>query len=128
MYNKGYVLLGIALIILIFVFPTAYNIANGAKTEITLAKARGECIRNVEWMKANHMILLKQWRYERIREGKLYYTSPDTGKTYIMSFDTCFKCHTNKADFCDKCHEYSGVNKPYCFSCHVFPESIKSKE
>ncbi len=128
MYHKGYVLLGAVLIILVFALPTIYNSVNAAKTEITLAKAKGECIRNVEWMKANHMELLKQWRDERMRTGQIYYKSPDTGKTYIISIDTCFECHKSKAEFCDKCHEYSGVNKPYCFGCHLTPELIKGKE
>ncbi len=35
---------------------------------------------------------------------------------------TCLTgCHTNKADFCDRCHNYAGVSV-YCWECHVDPK------
>jgi len=34
--------------------------------------------------------------------------------------NTCLSCHTNKAEFCDKCHGYASVD-PYCWDCHVDP-------
>ena len=27
-------------------------------------------------------------------------------------------CHANKAEFCDRCHNYAAV-KPYCWDCHI---------
>jgi hypothetical protein len=41
------------------------------------------------------------------------------GKEFEMSLQkTCMKCHTNKAEFCDKCHNYASV-RPYCWDCHI---------
>jgi len=31
------------------------------------------------------------------------------------------KCHTDKAKFCDRCHNYVGVT-PNCWDCHVEPK------
>lgn len=37
----------------------------------------------------------------------------------------CIQCHHNRAEFCDKCHNYPGVfnvNKHTgCFACHYYP-------
>ena len=29
----------------------------------------------------------------------------------------CLDCHSNKAEFCDRCHASAGVT-PKCFDCH----------
>ena len=43
------------------------------------------------------------------------------GKVYEKSLTgTCLGCH-NKAEFCDRCHAYSGVSSPYCWNCHSEP-------
>jgi len=34
------------------------------------------------------------------------------------------KCHSNKKEFCDKCHNYMAV-VPYCWSCHIAPKEEK---
>ena len=48
------------------------------------------------------------------------------GKTYNMSLsNTCMDCHDNKAEFCDRCHDYASV-RPYCWDCHI--ENPKEKE
>jgi hypothetical protein len=74
-------------------------------------------------MKANHMDLLNEWRDLVVRDGKRIYDSFD-GKEYIMSLsNTCMDCHSNKSEFCDSCHDYSGVI-PYCWDCHVEPEEL----
>jgi len=47
------------------------------------------------------------------------------GKEYQKSISkTCIKCHPNKADFCDQCHNYTAV-KPYCWECHIEPKEKK---
>ena len=46
---------------------------------------------------------------------------PD-GKQYTMSLiNTCMKCHTSKAKFCDRCHNYMAVT-PDCWDCHIAPK------
>ena len=118
MYNTKYVIAGIIVFLAIITSPIWYDLASGELMPPELAKPKGEhCVKDTEWMKANHMELLKQWRTERIRHGDLIYVS-EYG-TFEKSIEKCFDCH-DKENFCDKCHEYTGVN-PYCFECHNAP-------
>ncbi len=80
-----------------------------------------ECVEATDYMRANHMDLLDQWRDTVVRDDVRTYTSK-AGKSYTMSLsDTCLDCHSNKDQFCDACHTYSAVT-PYCWDCHVIPE------
>ncbi|HBZ55705.1 MAG TPA: menaquinol oxidoreductase, partial [Syntrophobacteraceae bacterium] len=55
-----------------------------------------------------------------VRNGMREYKAPN-GKVYNMSLQNeCLRCHSNKAQFCDQCHNYMAV-APYCFTCHVEP-------
>jgi hypothetical protein len=51
------------------------------------------------------------------------------GKKYNMSLQNeCMRCHSNKTQFCDQCHDYAGLTKdatPYCWTCHVAPKENK---
>ncbi|MGD8893899.1 MAG: menaquinol oxidoreductase, partial [Desulfobacterales bacterium] len=38
--------------------------------------------------------------------------------------NTCLDCHEEKAEFCDKCHNYASVS-PYCWECHIDPKETK---
>ena len=110
-----------------FFFPYFYNIASGqlGKQLPELEKPKGEhCVEDAKWMEENHMVLLKEWRDHVIRQGIRTYISNTYGTAYNMSTWTCFECHTSKANFCDKCHEYTGV-KPNCWDCHVYPELVE---
>ena len=40
--------------------------------------------------------------------------------TELTRNNTCMSCHTDKAKFCDRCHDTVGV-APYCWDCHVEP-------
>jgi hypothetical protein len=72
-------------------------------------------------MRKNHMSLLLTWRQLAVREGDREYVASD-GKHYDMRLTgTCLRCHSNKAEFCDRCHDYVPV-KPRCWNCHVIPE------
>jgi hypothetical protein len=69
-------------------------------------------------MRAEHMQLLDLWRESVVRQADRVYTNPK-GKQFVMSLsNTCLDCHSNKADFCDKCHNYASV-RPYCWDCHI---------
>jgi len=82
------------------------------------------CIEPTAYMKASHMELLNTWRQAVVREGESDYVASD-GKKYRMSLSgTCLHCHSNKDQFCDRCHNYEGV-KPACWSCHVVPRELK---
>jgi hypothetical protein len=44
------------------------------------------------------------------------------GKPVTMSLvGTCMRCHSNKSQFCDACHNYLAVS-PYCWECHIEPK------
>lgn len=79
-----------------------------------LQKAQGgdKCIRELPWMRRNHMDFLKHKREITVREG-----IRDPHESLI----NCQSCHTQRAQFCDKCHTYVGV-QPDCFECHNYPE------
>jgi hypothetical protein len=54
----------------------------------------------------------------------IWYTAtrgPDHHQYDMSLQNTCMKCHQNKAAFCDRCHNYVGVN-PSCWGCHVEPK------
>ena len=75
------------------------------------------------YMKTKHMQLLDLWRDSTVRVAKRSYVSDD-GKRYEMSLqNTCMSadCHAKKTEFCDRCHDYTGV-VPYCWDCHIPPK------
>jgi hypothetical protein len=38
--------------------------------------------------------------------------------------NTCLReCHTAKADFCDRCHDYEAVSLP-CWDCHMDSKTL----
>ena len=48
------------------------------------------------------------------------------GKNYNMSLQNeCMKCHSNKTQFCDQCHNYTGQVEPFCWNCHIAPKETK---
>jgi len=70
------------------------------------------------------MKILDEWRHTVVRTQERIYTAAD-GKQYDMSLqNTCMKCHSNKTQFCDQCHNYLQV-KPYCWDCHIAPKEKK---
>jgi hypothetical protein len=91
-----------------------------------LADKDKKCIMPTDWMRANHMQMLIDWRENvvRVNERKVTtsrgreFVSPD-GKKYLASLtNTCLECHSNKAQFCDQCHNYAAV-APNCWGCHL---------
>ncbi|MBF0424405.1 MAG: hypothetical protein HQL66_01100 [Magnetococcales bacterium] len=85
-------------------------LANGA---VRLQKPKGDaCIRPTEWMRRNHMDFLMHKRAVTVREG---------ARVRSESLLQCQGCHPSREQFCDRCHDYVGV-EPNCFECHVYPE------
>jgi hypothetical protein len=130
MYNGGKIIAGLIIFIGLFTFPIFYNMGKASKMPEPkldtpaikeLPEAERKCVESKEYMRANHMQLLDSWRDKVLREGNLMYEST-SGKKYVMSLqNTCMHCHSNKKEFCDKCHTYANV-KPYCWSCHIPPK------
>ena len=124
MSAKAKIALFVAVFCVLALLPFVVN-AGSAKQPLELsfdtpeigALAEQKCIENTEFMKSSHMQMLDQWRLDVVRYGDTTYTATD-GQTYDKSLDdTCLNCHSNKEEFCDKCHTYEGV-EPYCWDCH----------
>ena len=106
-------------------FPFAYGLAGGRTSkppDLRLPVQETQCVAPLDYMKSSHMKLLLDWRDSVVRENRRNFAAFDN-REYTMSLSgTCLKnCHTSKADFCDRCHSYAGVQGPYCMDCHVDP-------
>jgi hypothetical protein len=122
MNDKKLIIVGLVIFIAVALFPFWYNRGKAAPApEVVLtpqAKAAKVCVRSTEYMQAEHMQLLDVWREAVVREGKRVYVNP-AGKEFNMSLsNTCLDCHSNKEEFCDRCHNYASV-RPYCWDCHI---------
>ena len=77
----------------------------------------GQCVKDTQWMRKNHMHLLKHQRDETLRKGI---------RDEKISLKNCIECHASIKDdsviarddsFCVACHRYEAV-KIDCFECH----------
>jgi len=126
----GLIILGLVIFFIVVTFPFWYGKGKTSPPVLrldTLAIAQlkdKRCVEDTSFMRESHMKLLDAWRNESVREGKRLYTAKD-GRTFEKSLSgTCLKCHSNKEQFCDRCHNYLGA-KPSCFSCHNVPGEVK---
>lgn len=133
MNDKKWIVLGLIIFFGLLALPLWYGVIfKGAKAaaapELVLtpkAKAAKECVLPTEMMATEHMQLLDTWRHSVVRNGQREFVTAE-GKTFNMSLsNTCLDCHSNKAEFCDRCHDYASV-RPYCWDCHI--ENPKGEE
>ncbi len=122
MKDKGLIIAGLIIFFALLTSPFWYNLgkASVAPEPVLTQKAKDakECVLPADYMKTEHMQLLDIWRENVVRTGKRLYVN-SSGKSFEMSLsNTCLDCHSNKADFCDKCHTYASVD-PYCWDCHI---------
>lgn len=77
----------------------------------------GQCVEDTQWMRKNHMHLLKHQRDEALRKGI---------RDDKISLKNCIECHASVQDdsaiaredsFCVGCHRYEAVQLD-CFECH----------
>ncbi len=77
----------------------------------------GHCVKDPQWMRQNHMHLLKHQRDEVVHKGI---------RDEQISLKNCIECHASTKDdsviarddsFCVACHRYEAV-KIDCFECH----------
>ena len=119
MYNAGKIFLGLGVFAVLVTAPVWYGAAKGRAGAPELQKpVEGtDCIEPKAFMRAKHMELLDSWRDSVVRNANHVYVASD-GKHHDMSLTgTCLRCHSEPAKFCNKCHEYSGV-EVYCWDCH----------
>ena len=121
MYDSSKVIAGIIIFLLLITSPIWYNIAFGKADyvpQLQIDTDETQCVESKEYMRANHMDLLNEWRDEVVRGESRTYTSQN-GKEYEKSLtNTCMSCHTNRSEFCNKCHDYAAVKQPKCWDCH----------
>jgi len=131
MYGKGKILIGLGIFLGLVTFPFYFNMGKAGSvpkpsldTPVINAMRVKECIESEEFMEAEHMQLLDDWRDMVVREDKKTYVN-SKGKEFDISLqNTCLNCHSNKEQFCDSCHNYLAV-KPYCWDCHFDPKETK---
>jgi hypothetical protein len=84
-----------------------------------LESGKGDkCVDDVEFMRRNHMNLLKHQRDDTVHRGV---------RTERYSLNHCIECHASRKDnrvagtdrnFCQSCHSYVAVSLD-CFECHA---------
>ena len=129
MRNKGLILFALIVFLFIITFPIWYNLASGEAAkppDLEMPVGETQCVAPTDYMRTSHMDMLLDWRDKVVRENQRSFAAFN-GKTFTMSLTgTCLKqCHTSKADFCDRCHNYSGVKTPYCWDCHIDPSDTQ---
>jgi len=123
MHDTGKIITGLIVFLVIITSPMWYHKASGTVPTIPDPKIISDskvCVAPTDYMKVLHMDLLNEWRDDVVRRDDRFYLGLD-GKEYEKSLShTCMDCHSNKSEFCDRCHDYTGV-EPYCWDCHVEP-------
>jgi len=134
-YNANKIIPGLLIFLGLITLPLWYNMGRAAPapeakidTPVIQKMAQKQCVLPKADMRTEHMRVLNEWRTEVVRNGQKLYVAAD-GKQYNMSLQNeCMKCHSNKTQFCDKCHNYAGLMPdadPYCWTCHIAPKETK---
>ncbi len=131
LYNKGMIIAGIVVFLAVATFPLWYGRGQPVSppdlkldTPAIAELKEKLCVEPAPFMRANHMKLLITWRDSVVREGNRVHRAAD-GKVHEISLTGgCLRCHSNKKEFCDRCHDYQGVS-PKCWSCHIIPEEVR---
>lgn len=126
MHDAAKIVGGLVLFVAVMTSPFWYNALTAAPAAVPALDAppngSKECVEPRAYMRANHMDLLNEWRDLVVRAGERSYVSTANGRAFDMSLSrTCLDCHSNKADFCDRCHTFMAVDPP-CWDCHVEPK------
>ena len=122
MHDGGKILTGLAVFLAIVTLPLWFHAVQGAQQgapEFKVTTESRECVEETSYMRSSHMNLLDDWREQVVRDGERIHVGLG-GKTYERNLSaTCImSCHSNREEFCDRCHGYVGV-EPYCWDCHA---------
>lgn len=125
MPDRGKILIGLAVFVILVSFPFWARVAASGEVEVTRPELEypadaDACVEETPYMTANHMDLLKQWRDGLVRNGVTEYVSSSGERYYPSLTKTCLDCHENRDDFCTRCHDYANVT-PTCWECHTTP-------
>lgn len=127
MYNARYIIPGIIIFVVAFTVPFWGNVFTKpfSRPAVVLPVGEEQCIEPVAFMQTEHMRILNEWRDAALRDGKRSYVATN-GRIWEVSLqNTCMRCHDDKAQFCDTCHNANSVN-PYCWDCHIEPQPKKT--
>jgi len=104
----------VSLLLFLFVSVAWATEANTPKLDIGKG---GQCVRDPQWMRKNHMLLILHQRDESVRKGN---------RIEKDGIKNCVECHASLTDnsvtarndsFCVGCHRYAAVSID-CFECH----------
>jgi hypothetical protein len=133
-YNRGKIFFGLVIFVALVASPFILGMGKdkaAARPDIKIDTPEiikledKKCIEPRELMRAKHMKILDTWRDSVVRDGDRTQILV-SGRLYEKSLQNgCLKCHSNKEEFCDKCHGYLDV-KPACWECHIAPKETKS--
>jgi len=127
MYDGKKIIPGLIIFLGLVTSPLWYNAASGKISYIPKPKIpaeKKECVEPKKYIRINHKNLLDDWKESVVRKAATTYLASNK-KRYLMSLNrTCMNCHTDKAEFCDQCHNYMGVTNK-CWDCHMYPKEIK---
>ena len=124
MFDAAKIILGLVIFFCLLTSPIWYSMVSGKAgyvPELEIVTEEKQCIEETQYMRDKHMDLLNDWRESVVRQGNRTYIAGD-GREYNISLTgTCMDCHSNKVEFCDRCHTYVEV-RPDCWDCHISPE------
>ena len=134
LYDGGKIFIGLVIFVAFAALPFYYNAVAGTEIKKPEPKTdtpaiqewekqngKKECVESKEFMRAEHMVLINNWRDSVVRDYNRGYISNSNHKRFNMSLQNgCMVCHSNKKKFCDECHNYLSV-KPFCWDCHIQP-------
>lgn len=109
--TMGMLVLGVPLVLSLLGFASERT----AEPFLATPSAGTACVRDVTTMRYHHMTYLKDLRDQVVREGARH-SDPSIQSRGIGS---CRGCHTDRSQFCDKCHSRAGVSLD-CFGCHAY--------
>ena len=123
MNDRPFIVVGLIVFVAIVTTPIWHSVAARnvvlAAPEIKVPAQEKQCVAPLSYMRTSHMQLLEQWRDDVVRQQQPNYVAYN-GRVYEKSLTkTCLsQCHTNRQEFCDRCHNYSGVAALNCWECH----------
>jgi hypothetical protein len=126
-YDGSKIIPGLLLFVGLVTYPTWHNGVSGKSGYVPKPKIPAEekaCVEPTAFIRIHHKGLLEEWKTSVVRGGMRTYKASN-GKTYTMSLNkTCMNCHKDRAEFCDRCHQYVGVSNK-CWDCHMYPKEME---
>ena len=132
MRDVRFIAAGIAVFVLLFTFPFLMNLG---KTSVQIQppgilqddKAMQELadklgVKDGDEFREKHRQVLADWKQLVVRDGKRIYVTKD-GREVPMSLENL----ASQPQYCTTCHDYAGIEKPSCWTCHEEPKGGTGK-